>query len=119
MTLWKEGLPLQREWENARIREEDGAMLQRMGRVWYDPTSECEHTEDLYQVMVDGEIVAAEHHRRSPANRSYTQDQARALFENAGFADIHVLQGFTQQPATTADLLFTGVGIKRDAKRRL
>jgi ubiquinone/menaquinone biosynthesis C-methylase UbiE len=112
MTLWKEGLPLQREWENARIREEDGAMLQRMGRVWYDPAIDCEHTEDLYQVLMAGEIVAVEHHRRSPASRSYTQEQARALFEDAGFRDICVVGGFTRQPATAGDILFTVIGVK-------
>ncbi|MCC6453858.1 MAG: class I SAM-dependent methyltransferase [Caldilineaceae bacterium] len=112
MTLWKEGLPLQREWENVRIREEDGAMLQRMGRVWYDPKDACEHTEDLYQVLIAGELVAVEHHRRSPASRSYTQEQARALFEDAGFREIHVVGGFTQRPATAGDMLFTLLGVK-------
>lgn len=110
MTLWKEGMPLAREWENARIRE-DGALLQRMGRVWYDPQSACEHTEDLYQVLVAGEIVAAEHHRRSPASRSYTQDQARALFEGAGFSDIRLYCGFTGELASDDDILFTVVGV--------
>lgn len=112
MTLWKEGMPLETEWENGRIREEDGALLARSGRVWYDCSGECEHTEDLYQVFVEGELVAIEHHRRSPASRSYTQEQARRLFEGAGFVDTYILSGFIQDSAKVDDRLFTLVGIK-------
>jgi SAM-dependent methyltransferase len=111
MTLWKAGMPLATEWENARIREEDGALLTRMGRVWYDGKSECEHTEDLYQVIIEGDVVAVEHHRRSPASRSYTQEQARTLFESAGFGDLCFFRGFTEKPATAEDMLFTVVGV--------
>jgi SAM-dependent methyltransferase len=112
MTLWAPGMPLHVEWENASWRDEDGALLTRMGRVTYDPATQCESTEDLYQVVVEGETVAVEHHRRSPAARSYTQAQARALFEKAGFANVRVLRGFTQQAATEDDTLFTLLGTK-------
>lgn len=112
MTLWRPGNPLQQEWENAQVRELDGALLHRMGRVRYDPVDECEHTEDLYQVIVDGEMVAVEHHRRSPASRSYTQAQARRLFEDAGFGDIALFQGFTKVSATEGATLFTVVAVR-------
>jgi hypothetical protein len=112
MTLWREGLPLQQEWENERIRVEDGALLWRMGRVWFDPLTECEHSEDIYQVLVDGEVVAAERHRRSPASRSYTQVQARRLFEQAGFAQVRLLSGFTLDAAQGDEMLFTLVGVR-------
>lgn len=111
MMLWRAGMPLQREWENARVREADGALLQRMGRVWYEVETGCEHTEDLYQVIVDGEVVAVEHHRRSPANRSYTQAQARCLFAEGGFGDVTLRRGFTDEDADEDDLLFTIVGV--------
>jgi hypothetical protein len=94
------------------VRDEDGAMLQRMGRVWYDPVEECEHTEDIYQVLIEGEVVAVEHHRRSPASRSYTQSQACALFEGAGFMGVRVMRGFTEEAATAEDMLFTVIGVK-------
>jgi ubiquinone/menaquinone biosynthesis C-methylase UbiE len=113
MTLWREGMPLQSEWENAQIRPCDGALLQRMGRVWYDPQIECEHTEDLYQIVIDSEVKAVEHHRRSPASRSYTQEQARKYYEDAGFVDIRVLRGFEQEDAMEEEMLFTVVGVKR------
>jgi hypothetical protein len=88
-----------------------------MGRVTYDPLTQCESTEDLYQIVVDGETVAVEHHRRSPAARSYTQAQARALFEQAGFTNVRVLRGFTQQVAAKDDTLFTLVGMKAHAEQ--
>lgn len=112
MTLWKEGMPLEREWEKVAMRDEDGALLHRMGRVWYEPKEECEHTEDIYQVFVEDQVVAAEHHRRSPAARSYTQSQARRLFEQAGFTDIRFLHGFIDELAWSEDALFTVVGFK-------
>lgn len=112
MTLWNEGMPLQREWDAAGIREQDGAMLQRMGRVWYDRASECEHTEDLYQLSIDGVLLATEHHRRSPASRSYTQPQAYRLFQMGGFVEIRLCRGFSLEAAEPTDQLFTVVGVR-------
>jgi ubiquinone/menaquinone biosynthesis C-methylase UbiE len=112
MTLWREGMPLQQEWENAQIRESDDALLQRMGRVWYDPLTECESTEDIYQVVVDEVVTAVERHRRSPAGRSYTQDRARNLYESAGFKEISLLSGFTMKPAGEGEMLFTVIGVR-------
>jgi hypothetical protein len=107
MTLWREGMPLQREWEAVHVRERDGALLQRMGRIWYDPTTACESTEDLYQVVVDEVCVAAEHHRRSPATRSYTQVQARQLLREGGFTHIEIMRGFSHSAADEQDDFYT------------
>lgn len=109
MTLWREGEPLASEWEKSVLRP-DGATVRRVSRSRYDPATECEHTEDLYQVIMDGRVIAEEHHRRSPATRSYTQAQARALFERAGFADVRLYSEFTHEPARPEDGLFTVVG---------
>ena len=81
-----------------------------MGRSRYDPTLELEHTEDQYQVIIDGQVVAEELHRRSPATRSYTQAQARALFERAGLVDVELYSGFSGEPVKPEDTLFTAVG---------
>lgn len=108
MTLWREGEPLESEWEKSVARP-DGAVIRRVARSRYDPAAECEHTEDVYQVIVDGQVVAEERHRRSPATRSYTQAQARALFEKAGFAQIQLFSEFTAKPAHPEDTLFTVV----------
>jgi ubiquinone/menaquinone biosynthesis C-methylase UbiE len=113
MTVWKAGDPLSREWEQSAIREEDGGTFRRIGRYWYDPVSECTDTEDRYQVLMDDQIVAEEVHRRSPALRSYTQAQAQAVFEQAGFNPIELYSGpFTFEPVKADDTGFTVVGHK-------
>jgi ubiquinone/menaquinone biosynthesis C-methylase UbiE len=57
MTLWKEGDPLESEWEKMVERPDDGAAIRRVARSRYDPILECESTEDFYQVIVDGNVV--------------------------------------------------------------
>ncbi len=79
MTLWKEGEPLESEWEASAIRSDDGVTFKRVARSRFDPNVRCEDTEDLYQKIVDGQVVTEEQHRRSPATRSYTQAEAREL----------------------------------------
>ncbi len=112
MTLWNEGDPLEGEFERSAVRESDGVLFRRVARWRYDPAVECEHTEDLYQMIVDGKVVAEEQHSRSPATRSYTQAQARNLFEQAGLVDVHLYSEFTFDPACPEDTLFTVVGAK-------
>ncbi|MFQ3662892.1 MAG: class I SAM-dependent methyltransferase [Chloroflexaceae bacterium] len=96
MTLWQEGEPVESSWEKA-VERPDGTVVRRVARSRYDPATACEHTEDLYQVIVGGQVVAEEQHRRSPATRSYTQAQARALFERAGFTDVRLYLGPIQR----------------------
>lgn len=110
MTLWKAGEPLESEWEKSVARPEDGAVVRRVARSRYDPAEECEHTEDLYQVLVNGRVAAEERHRRSPATRSYTLAQASALLAGAGLVDVQVHSGFTFEPARPEDGLFVVSG---------
>ena len=112
MPLRKAGEPLEMQWEKTAVRAEDDATFRRVARSRYDPQSECEHTEDHYQLIVAGQVVAEEVHRRSPATRSYTQAQARRLFESSGFNPIEVYSGFTFEPAKDDDSVFTLVGQK-------
>ena len=112
MALWKTGDPLEGEWEITAVRSEDGATFRRVIRNRYEPAIECEHTEDLYQMIVGGQVVAEELHRRSPATRSYTQAQARAVFESAGFSLIELYSKFTFELAQPDDTLFTVVAHK-------
>lgn len=95
MTLWKEGEPLESEWEKTAVRESDGVKFRRVAHSWFDPVSECERTEDLYQKIIDDKVVMEELHRRSPAIRSYSQSQAKDLFEKAGFQNIQLFSEFT------------------------
>lgn len=100
------------EWEQTAVRADDGATFRRVGRYWYEPERECAHTEDHYQVIIDERVVAEEVHRRSPATRSYTQAQARAVFESAGFNPIKLYSAFTFDSVKADDTGFTVIGHK-------
>ncbi len=114
MAIWRTGSPLDSGWQLSaeRVREGDGALLRRWSRSVYDPTTECESTEDRYVLLVEGVVVESEAHSRAPATRNYTQAQARALFARAGFDDITLYSGFTHAPAAAEDSLFVVVGRK-------
>lgn len=110
MTLWKEGDPLDSEWEHSAVRPEDGATIRRIARSRYDPASACESTVDIYQLLKEEVVVEEEVHRRAPATRSYTQQQARDLFAQHGFSEIQLYSEFTFEPVKPEDSLFTVVG---------
>ena len=114
MTLWKTGDPLITESEKTAVREEDGAEFRRVSWVRYEPETECEHTEDRYQLIVAGEVVAEEVHQRSPATRSYDQAQARKLFEDVGFSSVSIYSEFSFEPVKADDTLFSVVAQKMD-----
>ncbi len=115
MVLWPGDPPEDGVWTRwyrprQRERPEDGALVRRVQRARFDMATQLEHTEDRYEVIVRGEIVETEEHRRSPATRWYTQDQAHALFAAAGFADVRVLDGFTEESAGPDARVYTLVG---------
>lgn len=112
MLLRKADDPLEFEWEISAIRPEDGATISRRIRSRFDPLSACEGTEDRYQVLLDGTVIAEELHRREPATRSYTREQARELFAQAGLGDIQVYSGFSLNPAQPEDDVFVVLGQK-------
>ena len=110
MVLWHAGDPVERDWDQAAeaVRPEDGRTVRKWSRSWYDPAAQLEHTEDRYDLLgPDGDVIASEHHRQSPATRWYGQDQVRALLAAAGFADVRLYRGFTWEPAAPDDWLFT------------
>jgi SAM-dependent methyltransferase len=112
MTLWKDGEPLEREWERTVVREEDNVKFRRISRSRYDLSTECESTEDFYQKIVDEQVVEEELHQRSPATRSYSQPQIIALFEKVGFRDVQLFSEFTFNPVKSEDNVFVIVGHK-------
>ena len=93
------------DWELVaeQVRPEDGLLIRRWARATYDLAQQLEHTEDRYEVIHEGEIIASEQHSRSPAGRWYTSAQAIKLYEEAGFTTIRILKGFTQEPASASD----------------
>jgi len=78
----------------------------------YTPDSQLWHTEDRYEVVRDGEVVATEVHRQSPAGRWYSQAQAAQLYRDEGFMDVRLLRGFTHTPASVDDTLYCVLGVK-------
>jgi ubiquinone/menaquinone biosynthesis C-methylase UbiE len=95
MLPWQEGEPTQADWRltGEVVRAEDGAVLRRWSRADYDVENQLEHTEERYEITLQGEIIASEHHRRSPAGRWYTPAQALNLYEEANFTQVRLLGG--------------------------
>lgn len=113
MNIWDEGNPTETEWapRGEKIRPEDGATVRRWSRAWYDLASQLEHTEDRYEVTLNGEVVTSELHRRSPATRWYTRDQVARLYRQAGFADIQFFKfDAVIAPASEDDKTYLAVG---------
>ncbi len=112
MTLWKEGNPLQGEFTQEAMRPEDGAIIRRTGWYRFDPETQMDESHDTWEVIQDGQVIESEVHEQAPATRSYTQAEAIALFEQAGFKDIQVFREFTFEPVKSTDTMFSIIGIK-------
>ena len=107
MTLSQEGDP--DEWRLGRrgaVTRPDGLEVRRWSRSRYDAATELEHTADRYELLRDGEVVRTELHERSPATRSYSQVLIAALVRAAGFAEVRLVSGFTDEPVRPDDTLF-------------
>ncbi len=94
------------------VRPEDGLTVRRWSRSSFDIPGQLEHTDERYELLREGEIIHTERHTRAPGVRWYTQAQAIALYETAGFTDIRLLHDFTQNPAQPDDELFCVIGKK-------
>jgi hypothetical protein len=68
------------------------------------------HTEQRFEVELNGTVVHTELHRRSPEGRWYSQEQAAELFRAAGYGNIRLFHGFTQEPARVGDPLYCVLG---------
>ena len=112
MTLWQSGDPLESESTREATRPEDGATVRRWQYTRFDPDTDLEHTIDRYEIIRAGKVIASEEHKQSPATRSYTQEQAMALYQKAGFRDIQVFHEFTFEPVKPEDDTFCVLGIK-------
>jgi SAM-dependent methyltransferase len=114
MTLWQEGNPVDSGWNliGEKIRPSDGTLAKRWSCSVYDIEAQWEHTEDRYELWRDGQLIAIEEHRRSPATRSYTQAQVIELYKAAAFEEVRLLHEFTREPASPESTLFTAIGRK-------
>jgi SAM-dependent methyltransferase len=112
MTLWKEGDPLEGESTREAVRPEDGTTIRRTSWWRFNPEMNMEDTRDTYEIIKDGQVIESEVHEQAPATRSYTQAQAVALFEQAGFKEIQVFSEFTFDPVEPEDTTFSVIGIR-------
>ena len=117
MILWNEPTTqriVKTEWElnGEAARQEDGSTIRRWTRSTFDVVEQLESTEDRYEVLRDGVVVAAEMHKRSPATRWYTQEQAVHLYEEVGFTHVQVFEEFSEKPASAEETMFSIVGTK-------
>lgn len=114
MRLWREGDPEQTDWKQvAEVeRPEDGAVVRRWSRARYDVRNQLEHTEDRFEISLEGEVIASEFHSRLPATRWYTQRQAIDLFKRSHFWDVQLYSEFSHEPASPEDDIFSIVGTK-------
>jgi SAM-dependent methyltransferase len=114
---WREGEPLDTGWEPlfTKTRPEDGATVRSWVREWREPARQWWHTQQRFEVEVDGEVVEREEQHRSPEGRWYSQDEVVKLYEDVGFVDIQLLRGFEPTRAAAEDRLFSALGVKPPA----
>lgn len=105
---WRPGEPLDTSWALLfeRRRPTDGATVRSWTREWREPQHQLWHTEQRFEVELAGDLLASEHHRRSPEGRWYTQAHAAELLTTAGFIDIELFHGFTHERVRPDDRLF-------------
>ena len=107
--------PPQMQWSEwfkfaEQQRPDDGMTIRRWIRTRYDHTQQLDHEENRYEVLQDDLIVHTETHTRSPGARWYSQSQAIACYEKAGFTDVTVMSGFTFESALPEDTTFCILG---------
>jgi ubiquinone/menaquinone biosynthesis C-methylase UbiE len=99
--------PPQMEWSPwvklAEKQRDDGDTIRRFIRTMYDHDQQLEHEENRFEVLRDGEVIETEFHSRCPCVRWYSQSQALALFEVAGFIDLKMTAAESSTPATAED----------------
>jgi SAM-dependent methyltransferase len=104
--------PYDQHWTREATLE-DGSRIRRTSSATFDPATGIEGTDDLYEVFEDGRLVRTEQFVRPRATRAYSRDQARALYEAAGFQDLEWGADFASDDRE-ADEVFTIVGRRPD-----
>ena len=109
--------PPQMQWSDwYRLAEqhqpEDGATLRRWIRARYDHDQQLQHEENRYELLRDGVVIETEHHARSPCVRWYSQTEAVACFQVAGFTEINMTSKESFDSATLEDARFKVIGTR-------
>jgi SAM-dependent methyltransferase len=93
----------------------DGSRVRRTSRSWVEAGTRLEHTEDTYELVRDGVVVATQHQVRSPAVRGYAPDDARAAIEAAGFVDLALYHEFNRESMSVGERLYSVVARRPEA----
>jgi SAM-dependent methyltransferase len=87
----------------------DGSVIRRRYRAWYDAAAGLESTDDRYELLRDGRVVAEERKVREPAVRQYSHAAIEAVHVAAGFEPPMLSSEFTRQPARGNERIVTSV----------
>jgi len=92
---------------------EDGSVIRLTSHGWFEPATGLEHTDEVFERLVDGEIVERERVARSPATRDYDRAAIQDLHATAGLGDVRWLSGFTRDAARPDDRIVTTMARRR------
>lgn len=87
----------------------DGSVIRRRCRAWYDPGTGLESTDDRYELLREGRVVAEERKVRDPAVRNYSRSAIEAFHAAAGFEPPVFLAEFSREPARGDERIVTSV----------
>ena len=93
-------------------RPQDGLLVRRWLNSEYDPEAQLEHTQDRYELLDEGRVVASEEYKRSPATRGYSLGQINKMMETAGFQEVRAVSDFSEEPASEDDSIFCVFGTR-------
>jgi SAM-dependent methyltransferase len=99
-------------WTREMRRPEDGATVRRISTARFDEATGTESSSEIFELLVDGEVVEREEHHRDPDVRWYSQAHARSMFDEAGFEVHATVAGFTDRPAGPDGEVFTVIGVR-------
>jgi len=117
-TLAMPFFPLAEAADDSRTEEADlpdGSRIRRTSRSWVEAGTHLEHTDETYELLREGVVVATQHQVRSPAVRGYAPDDVRTVLEAAGFVDVEFFHEFTREPLREAERLFSVVARRPEA----
>ena len=86
---------------------EDRSVIRLTDQGWFEPATGLEHTDELYERLVDGVVVERERVVRSPATRQYDRAMIQGLHAMAGLGELRWLSGFRRDTARPDDRIVT------------
>jgi ubiquinone/menaquinone biosynthesis C-methylase UbiE len=111
MEVWRDGQPLQLSRLAAEAtRPEDGALIRHTEVTDFDPGQRLARTQNLYEIVREGRREGSERH--DDVLRWYDQEEIQSLLQTAGFREVRIVRGFTQEPAGPEDRVFCVLGTR-------